>query len=163
MPLQESHENNVNFQCRHCDFHATEKKYVDIHIKKVHDKIKFIMCNYCTFKATNITQIIIHGKQVHEQNRNSQCSQRQMEFSTNGSVTQHVTGEHNKRKEFECDKRKNDNLPSLKRHVRSETATFQDTDIANRNPICLSEHARQIITPHHESLLRKGGKFCPTP
>ena len=65
----------VRFKCEECDYKCSSKCELNVHIKKVHDKIKDHECKECDSK-----------------------------FSTGGDLNQHIKAVHNKIKDHECKK-----------------------------------------------------------
>ena len=55
----------VKYPCHQCLYQATTKKYLDRHIKSIHEGIKY-PCGQCEYQATQKGDLDRHRRSVHE-------------------------------------------------------------------------------------------------
>ena len=183
--VQESESNKHSkvkfFKCEHCDFSSCEGTGLNEHIKTVHEKEKDFKCEDCPFIAGQELQLKVHMESVHKTKKHLQCKQCDYSECLGFEPNMHIdvvhknsqpnegldgqtTSVQEKRKDFEChDVHKIEHVRALHRKRKLQQSVYTTQDIFNRNPVCLDERAKEFLTEDHKSLLRKGGKFCPTP
>ena len=64
---------NVRYNCVHCDYKETAKGSLKIHTQTKHEQLKF-QCSQCSHKATRKQNLRLHKQAKHEHLK-FQCSQ----------------------------------------------------------------------------------------
>jgi hypothetical protein len=88
-------KNSSSFSCTECDYVGT-KRYVMLHIKSVHKKIKDIVCKECGFATTYRSSLNKHVRLNHGQVRDKRCKFCNYTTSHNGVLRRHINEVHEK-------------------------------------------------------------------
>ena len=60
----ESIHDNVTYSCDQCEYKVTRKENLKRHIENIHNNITY-SCDECTFKATRKHNLKIHNESIH--------------------------------------------------------------------------------------------------
>jgi hypothetical protein len=60
-----------DLKCTHCEYEASRKMHVTLHINSVHKKIKGHKCNQCEYTASKKYTLCVHAKSAHETSRDN--------------------------------------------------------------------------------------------
>ena len=96
------------FRCEQCEYRASHKHHLKMHVKQVHDKIKDVKCDIdqCEYVCSHKHHLKMHAKQVHDKIRDVKCDIDQCEYtcSLKHHLKMHVKQVHDKIKDVKCDK-----------------------------------------------------------
>jgi rubrerythrin len=99
---EEEHEKHLAelhpsfWNCQVCDFSTSSGRYLKVHMKAVHDKIKDFNCPHCDFKASHQSTITKHVKYVHDKIQEHKCPQCDLRFSSKYNICSHIDSIHEK-------------------------------------------------------------------
>jgi hypothetical protein len=116
------------FKCTLCDYKCSRNSHLQIHIKRVHTRIRDFECNQCPFKCSTNSDLQRHIKQVHDKIRDFECNQCPFKCSTNTHLQMHIKRIHLKIKDFECNQcpYKSSTNCDLQRHIKAVHDLIKD-------------------------------------
>ena len=87
-----SHINKLTlkFSCNGCQYSATTKGNLDIHIKGIHQKLKPYKCSECGYASSTKGNLDTHIKGVHNKIKGHQCNHCEYAATTKGNLAQHI-------------------------------------------------------------------------
>ena len=86
------HKNIRPFKCNissNCDFAASKKKELEVHVKGVHQKIKDMKCQLCDFSASSDKAMRPHIRRVHLEIRNHACTECKFSSARKADLNMH--------------------------------------------------------------------------
>ena len=116
--------------CDLCDFKCKNKSNLQVHIKRIHDKIKDFECDKCEYKCSNSCDLNIHIKRVHLKIKDFKCDKCDVTFSENGNLQKHIKAVHNKIRDQECPDcdYKSSTKSNLQLHIKAVHYKIKDVE-----------------------------------
>ena len=71
---RDMHDRMKKYACEKCDYSASQKGHLMIHVKAVHEKIRNHACDMCSFASPQRSSLMRHKKAVHDKIRNCLCT-----------------------------------------------------------------------------------------
>ena len=92
------------FRCEQCEYRASHKHHLKMHVKQVHDKIKDVKCDIdqCEYVCSHKHHLKMHAKQVHDKIKDVKCDQCEYVCSLKHHLKMHVKQVHDRVMDVKC-------------------------------------------------------------
>ena len=109
------HKHQRQFQCDKCQKRFSQKVNLQVHIKRVHDKISDMKCEFCDFAASTACEINKHTRVMHLsgpiRKKSHACNECKYSSYTQSGLIHHkksshtIVAEENQHKCEDCEKK----------------------------------------------------------